>query len=400
MPRQVRLSGWTDAACLVLPRASMIQACPNERWLWSLVVPVAVISVNCSSASSSRPTEPGALPDSDGGAQSNDGAAQSNDARDAAPTPPKECVPANQLAPGDHDLTLSSGGLVRTYRLHVPAAPTGTARLPLVIELHGGGSAGGGVTFDKSTGWVAKGEKEGFLVAMPDGAANPQTQKRYWNSGVTCGSSTAANIDDVAFLRALIDDVSAKSCLDGQRVFATGHSEGAAMAHRLGCQLSDKLAAIAPASSGLNQYPRDPHTTPGQTPAYECTPSSAVSVYEMHGLKDCANPYDGGFTAGGGCQLYNPSIPETNATWGLVDQCSATNVAVVENTADGTISCVTRTGCKAGAEVVLCTLGQAGHEWPGSGKDACAPPVGDATPMTAWSGTEHAWEFFKSHPKP
>ena len=54
------------------------------------------------------------------------------------------------------------------------------------------------------------------------------------------------NVDDVAFTRAILDDLETVARVDPRRVFATGMSNGAMMAYRVAAELSDRIAAIAP----------------------------------------------------------------------------------------------------------------------------------------------------------
>ena len=56
--------------------------------------------------------------------------------------------------------------------------------------------------------------------------------------------------DDIAFIGALLDAVEQSVCVDASRVYATGVSNGGGMVARLACELSDRLAAIAPVAGG------------------------------------------------------------------------------------------------------------------------------------------------------
>jgi len=304
-----------------------------------------------------------------------------------------------------HAMTLKSGGLDRTYLLWVPSGlpynPTKPA--PVVLELHGGG--GRASSFDNETLWSTKGNQSGFLVIAPDGLVGRQSggkDKEYWNSGPTCGVATTQNVDDVGFIRDLLQTVATVTCVDPKRIFAAGHSEGAGMSHRLACELSDLIAAIAPASNAATLYPEDPATHPGQIPAYTCNVKSPVSVFEMHGKLDCTNPYDGGYVAGGGCNQYNPNVPSSFVWWGSNDGCtggSGDPVATTISSTEGDVSCTSQRGCPAGTDVTLCTFEKAGHEWFGSGKDACTAYDPNVVPIATWKATDYAWAFFAAHPK-
>ena len=59
----------------------------------------------------------------------------------------------------DFSGTLESGGIVRSYRVHVPARKANQA-LPLVLVLHGGG--GGGLGMQTLTGMDSSADAAGF----------------------------------------------------------------------------------------------------------------------------------------------------------------------------------------------------------------------------------------------
>ena len=55
---------------------------------------------------------------------------------------------------------------------------------------------------------------------------------------------------NTGFISALIDSLTADLNIDTTRVYATGMSNGAFMTYTLGCELSDRIAAIAPVAGG------------------------------------------------------------------------------------------------------------------------------------------------------
>jgi polyhydroxybutyrate depolymerase len=81
-------------------------------------------------------------------------------------------------------------------------------------------------------------------------------------------------IDDVAFIAKLIDDVSSLYSVDAERIYVVRHSNGGFMAHRLACDLSDRITAIV--SIGGAQW----------LDRAQCAPTSSVAVLELHGLSD------------------------------------------------------------------------------------------------------------------
>ena len=97
------------------------------------------------------------------------------------------------------------------------------------------------------TGFDRIAARDGIIAVYPDGTARlPGIRFLTWNAGHCCGAAMEANVDDVGFIGAIIDALVSNGRADPSRVYVTGMSNGAMMAHRLGRELSTKLAAIAP----------------------------------------------------------------------------------------------------------------------------------------------------------
>lgn len=237
---------------------------------------------------------------------------------------------------GRTTLQLPWGGRMRSAVVNVPAGYDGRSAVPLVLALHGFLDSGGG--FAAYDGLEAEGARRGIVVVHPDGLNNS------WNAGACCGQSAIDSVDDVGFLRSLLDRVATNWCIDRARVYATGFSNGGAMSHRLGCELSDRIAAIAPVSGtlGLNA----------------CHPERPVPVFHTHGDADIIVLYNGGGLSG------LQSVASTMSTWRTVDMCpsaSATTRTV------GSARCETWNPCAGGVETTLCTIGGGPHVWPAPG---------------------------------
>ena len=72
-------------------------------------------------------------------------------------------------------------------------------------------------------------------MAFPTGLPGPSGNA--WNIGPCC----VATVDDVAFIKALVGQLRATTCIDPKRVYATGFSMGGGMAHYLACHAADVL---------------------------------------------------------------------------------------------------------------------------------------------------------------
>lgn len=279
---------------------------------------------------------------------------------------------------------VSSDGRTRTFELFAPGGYDPTRPTPLVLQFHGGG--GTGVGMNRLTGFNAVGEARGMLVVAPDGVgANPA-----WNGGNECSDASDLGVDDVAFVRELIEQVGQAYCVDRRRIYATGHSSGARFAHRLGCEASDLFAAIAPNAGQIGNL--DLSTDPS-TPVFACAPPRPVPIYEIHGTADCRNPYAGG-VAPSGCALEDQSVPDTIAAWAMRNGCATSTTVVFEQ---GDARCMAF-DCPANAETVLCTIEGGGHAWPGSGREPapCRSGSGGVTSSDLNATTAIA-DFFMRH---
>jgi polyhydroxybutyrate depolymerase len=255
-----------------------------------------------------------------------------------------------RLGPGDHAVALRHDGRARRYLVHVPPAVESGRALPLVLSFHGaGGSAEANQRFSEMDPLA---DREGFLVVYPDGT--PSGGLLTWNAGTCCGPKVAGRVDDVGFALALLEDVARRVPLDRRRVYATGMSNGAMMAHRLAAEAPDRIAAIAPVAGGL-VYAR-------------FAPSRPVPLLHIHSVDDPRALYHGGL--GGrlaGDRSFNPDIDEMMARWARADGCTAgPSVAEERRSPEGhTATLLTWKGCAGGSEVALWRLTGAGHVWPG-----------------------------------
>lgn len=284
--------------------------------------------------------------------------------------------PANELNPGDHELVLTVGQRERTYLLHLPPAYDGRRALPLVIVLHGGGGNAEGAV--RMTGFSKKADKEEFVVAYPNGTGRLKTRLLTWNSGNCCGYALDSDVDDVGFIRALIDELVKTRAIDSRRVYLTGMSNGGMMAYRLGCELSDKIAAIAPVAGALD--------------VENCQPANPVSVIVFHGTADEHVLYNGGEPIQKVDRHFrvDKSVAYAVSYWVKENGCSETP----QRSEKGNIRAEIYSGGKDGAEVVLYTVNGGGHAWPGGESYLLG-----AEPTKEISATDLMWNFFIRHPK-
>ncbi len=226
-------------------------------------------------------------------------------------------------------------GTERPYQLVVPSSDARAPR-PLVLLLHG--YSDDAASIESYFGGSALAERENVLLAIPQGTKDP-LGLRFWNAGPACCNFSKSDVDDVAYLTHVIDEVEAEHDVDPSQIFVIGHSNGGFMAHRLACELSSRLAGIA--------------SLAGAAPMTGCTTDDEVAVLQIHGDEDETISYEGGEFLGPDTAY--PSARETVAGWakrdgcepGAVDDTVSLDLVTPTNVGDTTIS--RHPGCRGGA---------------------------------------------------
>ena len=275
--------------------------------------------------------------------------------------------------------------------LHAPPAYDQSKPIPLVIMLHGfGGTA---LSALRETGWSAKADQETFIIAYPeatrpDNSRPPNFRKnpQAWNDGSGRFHAAERKIDDVEFIDALINQIGMKYKLDSQRIFITGFSNGASMTFRLGAELSQPIAAIAPVA--------------GTCWMKEANPRHSFSLCYITGLADTLNPIEGGYPklALGGKEQggqAKPAVLTFIDRWGKALNCPGQ--PQVDETAKGVRKRVYGPG-RQGAEIMFITVEGLGHNWAGGVGQAPSILVGKSSDKL--HATDTVWDFFRSHPAP
>jgi polyhydroxybutyrate depolymerase len=319
--------------------------------------------------------------------------------------PPVVCTAS--LAAGDYQQTMPSDAGVRTFQIHVPPGLDPTQPAPLVFAFHGGGE--NAWQFEQFAHIHAKADAAGFILVEADGtpalgpsAVPPPSPDagivlEVWNAGNCCeyASQVNANVDDVGFVRMMIDSIEAQTCIDPKRVFATGFSNGGMLSHRLACQLSDRIASIVAVSGGSGATDYD--MTPPET-LFDCTPGRPVPVLHIHGTQDACYPFDGGW---GPLSLVTFE-PVMTTIQGWVQRNGCGDAGPTNVYTNDAASC-NLYPCPQEGQVELCIITGGGHYWPGG--DAWAG-------STVFCGSDQGflssdivandafWTWFTDHPMP
>ena len=261
--------------------------------------------------------------------------------------------------------TIVSSGERREYLLHVARNLDRTKPAALVISLHG---AGGWPALQRDLSrWDELADREGFIVVYPAGRDTPGP--RIWDMS---GDRDARYIAD------LIDKLRAEHNIDARRVYANGFSNGGGMSFVLSCRMPDRFAAAGMVGAAL------------LLPSSWCKSAQPVPMIGIHGLRDPAAPYRGGNSWI--ATHFAPFLP-FGADWARRNRCAPRprDVEIREG--------VTRREykeCANDATVVLYTLRDGGHTWPGGGE---LPEWFVGKTITDFDATAEMWRFFEQHPQ-
>jgi polyhydroxybutyrate depolymerase len=292
-------------------------------------------------------------------------------------------VPTSDRVVTSDQTIRTADGRIRTYRVVTPRSLPTQAAVPLLVALHGG--VGSGRQFEQTSGFDDLAVRDGFVVVYPDGieigGASVLGRGHVWNGGRCCGSAARLQVDDVAFIRAVIDRVSEERRIDTHRVFAAGHSNGAIMAYRLACELSDRITAI-----GLQA---------GSIEVPSCAPHHPVSVIAVHGTADTNIPIRGGRGSGiAGIAFSSPVDAVT--TFARLYDCGPSTTRRDPSNPD--VSTERWGPCAAGSAVELVRVHGATHAW--MGHPSPRPATGLAgSPYRDFDSTAAIWAFLAAHPR-
>jgi polyhydroxybutyrate depolymerase len=305
------------------------------------------------------------------------------------------CGEPPPLTPGESGMrTVRVGELERQYWLHLPPDYDPSLPTPLVLDFHG--YTGTAESEEVYTGLSAHADRPGFVVVYPQGTsfvAPDGNRVTSWNDLAgskpagpegpicsetafeypfppECGEPTrctwATCHDDLAFIEQLLDVLEGTLCVDLDRVFASGMSNGGMFTHRLGCDMAERFAAIAPVGGTLAR-------------GFNCAPSTPLSMMNIYGARDDYVSQKGVVSSDG---YYYTGAQALLDRWASADaqDCNpeATPYATTQDGELGLV-CVQRANCASGAEVVHCEWDGA-HDW----------PAAEGRPV----GNEIIWEFF------
>lgn len=265
------------------------------------------------------------------------------------------------------EMTTIVDGFERSYLLYVPSGIDAINGAPLVINVHGLG--GSPEQQNEMSGIISQANVRKFVVAAPLGLG-PNAS---WNAGACCTRAKTTPIDDVAFFKTMLKQVSKTVKIDPKRVYGMGISNGGMMLNRFACdpEGSQLIAGIASVSGGLQNLQGEPAAKPAST-IYPCKPSRPVSVILIGGAPSKAGkgdecvPFLGGLSKKRFDKGYRSSQQYAFDTWSTLNGASgAEQGSYRAGTGPGSVACKVKTG-NSNSSVTLCSIENGAHWWPGN----------------------------------
>ena len=232
----------------------------------------------------------------------------------------------------------------------------------------GGGYPGGGGGYPRGGGGYPGGGGSGYPGGGQSGGQNPEEQK-----------NRPEPADDVAFLNQMLDQLALKYSVDTRRIYATGLGDGGFMALRAGCNLADRVAAIAAVGAAM------PKTM-------ICLPARPVPALFINGTDDPIVPDNGGTYKPG--QFHVLSAEDSAKTWAKFDRCEekpAQNKLPSSEKGGKETKTFTYSACKDNAQVALYSVKGGGNTWPGGEQFTTEKEVGKTS--NAINANEAIWSF-------
>ena len=279
-------------------------------------------------------------------------------------------VSSAQSIKSDSLITVVVDGIERESHLFVPSNYASEKALPVVFSFHGSGSSPDRQRAVSDLESVAA--RESFIVLTPKAVyLREENGPVSWNV-----YRDESGVDDIKMVRALIATVGQRYAIDKTKIYSTGFSGGGRMSSRVGCDLADVVAAIAPVA-GI-QFPN------------ECNPVAPMPIMTFHGQMDTVNHF---VHSEDSPSHWHMGVEPALEKWGSHNGCNGlTNE--VEITPETTI--VKYLGCSLNASVEMLKMKTGDHTWPGSPLAEEYWSWGMNTVMEI-SASEIMWSFFKSH---
>ena len=270
--------------------------------------------------------------------------------------------------------TLMIFGRDRFFKVHLPLGYNEQKEYPLVLVFHGG--LGNADNIETMTDFSLKADTSDFIVVYPYGTGAFDKKLLTWNTWDCCGYAHKKKIDDVSFIKKMLDVLKSKYKINEKMIYATGMSNGGMMCYMLACEMSDVFAAVAPVVATMFEDA-------------DCNPSNELSMIIFNSIDDQNIPYEGGIGERSLVKVNKMPVEKVVDFWSKKFNCRLLNKI------DGTDYQKINWGNTNGTEIIFYRMLKGGHTWPGGEKIRLLAD----NPVKSVSATDLIWEFFRNHPK-
>ncbi|MDZ8257924.1 alpha/beta hydrolase family esterase [Nostoc sp. ChiQUE01b] len=268
---------------------------------------------------------------------------------------------------GDNYGELYDQGKLRTYYFYTPKSYNLDRPMPLVLVFHG--DDGNGRSISNVTRFNELADQKGFIVVYPDGIDQKWSLR----------GNTQGRVDDVLFVRALINHLQQQLNIDSHKVYATGFSRGGILTQALACKLPDKIAGFASVAGSLPVRLKP-----------SCQPQTPISMLTINGTNDRDVHYEGDDHTQRGALV---SISDMVEFWRSHDQCTLSNASL--NFSQDKVKTALYTGCSGNSEVWQLAVVNGGHFWPGG--SSTDESLNKFNAKLGLNASETIWNFFQRH---
>ncbi|HUO25163.1 MAG TPA: PHB depolymerase family esterase [Candidatus Aquilonibacter sp.] len=303
----------------------------------------------------------------------------------------------HELRAQDAQERVTVNNVTRTYLVHLPEGYDQQQHYPVVILLHGLNQDPDQMA--RLTQFNELADKDSIIAVYPNalngrwsiGLAAPAIYRGPYRRGPwgpryppppprqrRQGAGRPAA--DLEFFNQMLDKLSNKYSVDPARVYVAGLGEGGFMALRVGCNMGDRIAAIAAVAAAL------PKTM-------NCVALRPVAVLLMNGTNDPILPHGGGSYKDAPLKVL--SAEDSAKYWARQNHCAEkpnqTKLPSLQKGFKDT-KVYTYDNCQADAQVALYDVKDGGHTWPGGEQYMSEKEVGKTS--LALNANETIWSFF------
>ncbi len=303
--------------------------------------------------------------------------------------------------------TITVENVDRTFVVHLPTGYDPNAHYPVVVLLHGTNQQADDM--ERLTLFNQLADKDSIIAVYPDslhgrwnfGPIEPVRNNNYPRRRGPYGRPgwggyprfpqgggqrepqgerrEAQRADDIEFFNRMLDKLSTKFAVDSSRIYFVGLSEGGFMTMKVGCSLTDRVAAIGTVGAA---FPK----------TMICVPTRPLPVIMINGTSDPVVKYDGGVGKNG--RVPTISVEDSAKEWAKLDRCAEKpgKSKLPEHAKGGMETKVeTYEGCQANVKVALYSVKGAGNTWPGGEQYEPENTVGKTS--QDFNANELMWSF-------